>query len=51
MRLTQEMLGHQSVSTTAGYAAYDRPGAAEAAAAIPAPARLRAVSELRAVAQ
>lgn len=44
LRLTQELLGHQNPSTTAGYAAYDRRGAAEAAAAIPAPARLRAVS-------
>jgi integrase/recombinase XerC len=41
LRLTQELLGHQNPSTTAGYAAYDRAGAAEAVEAIPAPARLR----------
>lgn len=37
IRVTQELLGHQSVSTTAGYAAYDRGGAAGAAESLPCP--------------
>ena len=40
LRLVQELLGHQSPETTAGYAAYDRAGAADAVNAIPTPARL-----------
>ena len=44
LRAVQELLGHQNPSTTAGYAAWDRAAAAAAVEAIPAPARLRAVS-------
>jgi len=44
LRAVQELLGHSSPSTTAGYAAWDRAAAAAAVEAIPAPARLRAVS-------
>ena len=40
LRLVQELLGHQSPETTAGYAAYDRAGAADAVNSIPTPARL-----------
>ena len=41
LRLVQELMGHADPSTTAGYAAYDRSGAAAAVEALPAPARLR----------
>jgi integrase/recombinase XerC len=44
LRAVQELLGHQNPATTAGYAAWDRAAAAAAVEAIPAPARLRAVS-------
>jgi integrase/recombinase XerC len=44
LRAVQELLGHANPSTTAGYAAWDRAAAAAAVEAIPAPARLRAVS-------
>ncbi len=43
LRLTQDLLGHASPSTTAGYAAFDRAGAQVAVDALPSPARLRAV--------
>lgn len=42
LRMVQELLGHSDPATTAGYAAWDRAGAAEAANALPSPARLRA---------
>jgi integrase len=45
LRAVQEMMGHADPATTAGYAAYDNPSAAAAVAALPAPRRLRAVSE------
>lgn len=44
LRLVQELLGHASPVTTAGYAAYDRPGAAGAVEALPVPERLRLVA-------
>jgi integrase/recombinase XerC len=44
LRLVQEMLGHQSPETTAGYAAYDRAGATEAVNLLPAPPRLAVVA-------
>jgi len=37
LRLVQEMLGHASQSTTAGYAAFSRRGATHAVAALPVP--------------
>jgi integrase/recombinase XerC len=43
LRAVQEMLGHASVTSTAGYAAYDQPSAQAAVEAIPVPKRLRAV--------
>jgi integrase len=43
LRAVQELLGHQSPATTAGYADYDNAAAAAAVAAIPVPRRLRAV--------
>lgn len=44
LRMTQELLGHVSPSTTAGYAAYDKPEALAALEDMPAPGRrLRAV--------
>lgn len=42
IRVTQELLGHSSPSTTAGYAAYDQEDAAAAVEALPVPG-LRAV--------
>lgn len=39
IRTVQEMMGHASPETTAGYAAYDRPQALAAVEAIPAPRR------------
>ncbi len=46
LRLVQELLGHRSPVTTAGYAAYDQAAAAAAVEAIPAPVtrKLRACS-------
>jgi integrase/recombinase XerC len=44
LRLTQETMGHARPETTAGYTLTDRPEAAAAAEAIPAPARLRSVA-------
>jgi integrase/recombinase XerC len=44
LRAVQSMMGHTRPETTAGYAAFDQPAAAAAVEAIPAPARLRAVS-------
>jgi integrase/recombinase XerC len=41
LRLVQELMGHADPATTAGYAAYDRSGAADAVEALPAPPRLR----------
>jgi integrase len=40
----QELLGHASPQSTAGYAQYDRADAAAAVASLPAPGRLRAVA-------
>jgi integrase/recombinase XerC len=45
LREVQELAGHQSPSTTAGYAAYDRESAVVTVEAIPVPPHLRAVSE------
>lgn len=45
IRLVQELLGHQDVSTTSVYAAFDRPLAHAAVANLPALGRLRPVSE------
>ena len=45
LRVVQELLGHESVSTTAGYAAYDKADAIRAVENLPAPGRLHAVSE------
>lgn len=44
LRLVQELAGHSSPSTTAGYAAYDRGAAVAAVESLPVPTRLRAVS-------
>jgi integrase/recombinase XerC len=41
LRMTQELMGHASPETTAGYAAWDQAGAAAALARMPAPRRLR----------
>jgi integrase len=38
LRIVQELLGHASPSTTAGYVAWDTAAAAAAAAALPVPA-------------
>jgi len=43
LRVTQELMGHASPVSTAGYAAYDNASAAAAVAALPAPRKLRAV--------
>lgn len=45
IRLVQELAGHASPTTTAGYAAYAQADAVAAVQAIPAPRRLRAVSQ------
>lgn len=39
LRVVQELLGHRSLRTTAGYAAYDRAAAVAAVYAVPAPGR------------
>jgi integrase/recombinase XerC len=44
LRVVQELLGHASPQSTAGYAQYDRADAAAAVASLPAPGRLRAVA-------
>ncbi len=44
LRVVQELLGHSSPETTAGYAAYDRTDAAAAVEALPVPRHLRAVT-------
>jgi integrase len=43
LRLVQDLAGHSSPSTTAGYAAFDRSEAAAAVESLPAPQRLRKV--------
>jgi len=43
LRVVQELLGHVSPATTAGYAAYDRSEATEAVNALPVPSALRPV--------
>jgi integrase/recombinase XerC len=43
LRVVQELLGHESPMTTAGYAAFDNPDAVAAVEALPAPGRLTAV--------
>lgn len=48
LRLTQDLAGHASPRTTAGYAAFNQRGAAEAVNAIPAPSQLRIVGDGRA---
>jgi integrase/recombinase XerC len=45
LRVVQELLGHSSPATTAGYAAYDQADAVAAVQGLPAPRRLRAVSK------
>lgn len=45
IRTTQEVLGHSSPATTAGYADWDRAAAAEVAESLPVPGRLRVVRE------
>ncbi len=45
LRLVQELLGHTDPATTAGYAAYDRSGAAEAVNNLPTPSRLRIMED------
>jgi integrase/recombinase XerC len=45
LRVVQELLGHSSPQTTAGYAAYDSTDAVAAVEALPAPRHLKAVSE------
>jgi integrase len=40
----QELMGHADIRSTAGYAAFDRPGAAAAVEALPVPRHLRAVT-------
>lgn len=44
LRLVQELLGHQSPTTTAGYAAVDSASAAAAVQALPLPGQLRPAS-------
>jgi integrase/recombinase XerC len=44
LRLVQELAGHASPKTTAGYAAFDQADAAAAVEALPVPRRLRSVS-------
>jgi len=44
LRLVQELMGHASPVTTAGYAAYDNASAIVAVDALPAPRRLRKVN-------
>ena len=45
LRVVQELMGHQSPSTTAGYAAFDNESALAAVQALPAPGRLRVVGK------
>jgi site-specific recombinase XerD len=45
LRLVQDMIGHASPSTTAGYAMFDNEPAAAAAEALPFPARLRVIHD------
>ena len=45
LRMVQELLGHSSPATTAGYAAYDNADAADVVEQLPTPRHLRAVSE------
>jgi integrase/recombinase XerC len=45
LRMVQELLGHSSPSTTAGYAAFDRADAANVIEELPVPGRLRLVGE------
>jgi integrase len=49
LRLTQDLAGHASPSTTAGYAAFDRSEAAAAVESLPAPGRLRILPGEKAV--
>jgi integrase/recombinase XerC len=44
LRVVQELMGHASPTTTAGYAAFSNPDAIAAVQALPAPGRLRSVS-------
>lgn len=45
LRVVQELMGHSSPVTTAGYAAFDNPDAVAAVQALPVPRRLRVVSD------
>jgi len=45
LRLVQEMMGHASPDTTAGYAAFDRVSAVSAVESLPAPRRLAPVGK------
>jgi integrase/recombinase XerC len=45
LRMTQEMLGHASPSTTAGYAAFDQGDAVDVVEGLPAPGQLKVVGE------
>ena len=45
LRLVQELAGHASITSTTGYVAYDSGAAVLAVEAIPAPGRLRVVSD------
>lgn len=47
LRVVQELMGHESPNTTAGYAAFDRAEAVEAVNALPVPTALRAVPRPR----
>jgi integrase/recombinase XerC len=47
LRVVQELMGHAQPSTTAGYAAFDSPAAAEAVAALPVPSALRPAGKRR----
>jgi integrase/recombinase XerC len=48
LRLVQELMGHASPSTTAGYAAIDQVEAVAAVEALPVPRRLRVVGDIHA---
>ena len=46
LRLVQDLLGHRSPETTAGYAAWDQRGAAAAVELLAAPPRFRALDDV-----
>jgi integrase/recombinase XerC len=47
LRVVQELMGHESPNTTAGYAAFDRAEAVDAVNALPVPTALRPVRKLK----